>query len=95
MGLGPQRGLGPDRAGRLREPVAPYTFRTTQRGLAALSVMCFALVVMAWYGVNFVMGAGLHTYGFGESSGQSYVAGILIAQFVYIFIALVRSQPNE
>src|ERR1041385_1470385 len=34
-------------------------------GLAACSVICFAAVVMAWYGVNFVLGAGLHSYGFG------------------------------
>lgn len=34
-------------------------------GLAMCSVICFASVVMAWYGVNFVLGAGLHSYGFG------------------------------
>lgn len=34
-------------------------------GLAACSVVCFASVVMAWYGVNYVLGAGLHSYGFG------------------------------
>ena len=33
-------------------------------GLAVLSVACFALVIVAWYGVNFVLGAGLHSYGF-------------------------------
>src|SRR5690606_6340745 len=31
-------------------------------GLAAASVVAFSLVIMAWYGVNFVLGAGLHTY---------------------------------
>jgi ABC-type transport system involved in cytochrome c biogenesis permease subunit len=34
-------------------------------GLAFCSVVCFASVVMAWYGVNFVLGVGLHSYGFG------------------------------
>jgi len=34
-------------------------------GLALCAVVCFASVVMAWYGVNFVLGAGLHSYGFG------------------------------
>jgi ABC-type transport system involved in cytochrome c biogenesis permease subunit len=34
-------------------------------GLAVCSVVCFAAVVMAWYGVNFVLAAGLHSYGFG------------------------------
>jgi ABC-type transport system involved in cytochrome c biogenesis permease subunit len=34
-------------------------------GLAVSSVVCFAAIVMAWYGVNFVLAAGLHSYGFG------------------------------
>ncbi len=34
-------------------------------GLSVCAVTCFASVVMAWYGVNFVLGAGLHSYGFG------------------------------
>ena len=44
---------------------ARYAGWVRQFGLAALSVICFSLVVMAWYGVNFVLGAGLHSYGFG------------------------------
>lgn len=35
-------------------------------GLAVGSVIAFLSVVMAWYGVNFVLGAGLHSYGFGN-----------------------------
>jgi ABC-type transport system involved in cytochrome c biogenesis permease subunit len=34
-------------------------------GLSLCAVVCFSSVVMAWYGVNFVLGAGLHSYGFG------------------------------
>jgi ABC-type transport system involved in cytochrome c biogenesis permease subunit len=47
-------------------------------GLAVCSVACFASVVMAWYGVNFVLGAGLHSYGFGSGSHTGvYLAGLL------------------
>ncbi len=35
-------------------------------GLVAASVVCFLSVIMAWYGVNFVLGVGLHSYGFVE-----------------------------
>ena len=35
-------------------------------GLVVASVVCFLSVVMAWYGVNFVLGVGLHSYGFTE-----------------------------
>jgi cytochrome c-type biogenesis protein CcsB len=60
-------------------------------GLAALSVLCFSLVVMAWYGVNFVLGAGLHSYGFG-GGGQTYVYGTLLVQFLYMLVAIVKFQ---
>jgi ABC-type transport system involved in cytochrome c biogenesis permease subunit len=47
-------------------------------GLAACSVVCFASVVMAWYGVNFVLGAGLHSYGFGGGNDAWVYWGGLI-----------------
>ena len=31
---------------------------------------------MAWYGVNFVLGVGLHSYGFGEGGGQGIVMAV-------------------
>ena len=34
-------------------------------GMAVGSVLAFQGVLMAWYGVNFVLGVGLHSYGFG------------------------------
>ncbi|GAB4244652.1 MAG: hypothetical protein OHK005_09630 [Candidatus Methylacidiphilales bacterium] len=34
-------------------------------GLAIGSILAFQSIIMAWYGVNFVLGAGLHSYGFG------------------------------
>ncbi len=37
------------------------------------SVFCFGSVMMAWYGVNFVLGVGLHSYGFSEGGGQELV----------------------
>jgi hypothetical protein len=33
-------------------------------------------VLMAWYGVNFVLGVGLHTYGFTAGGGQYLVCGV-------------------
>jgi hypothetical protein len=37
------------------------------------SLVCFLSVVMAWYGVNAVLGVGLHAYGFIEEQGQGSV----------------------
>ena len=47
--------------------------------LVAASVACFSSVVMAWYGVNFVLGVGLHSYGFGEGGGQGSVLAVCTA----------------
>lgn len=35
-------------------------------GMAVASVVCFSAIVMSWYGVNFVLAAGLHSYGMGD-----------------------------
>jgi ABC-type transport system involved in cytochrome c biogenesis permease subunit len=57
-----------------------------QFGLAAGAVICFTAVLMSWYGVNFVLGAGLHSYGF-ETGGQIYVASFVAVQWAYVIIA--------
>lgn len=47
-------------------------------GLVVASVVCFLSVLMAWYGVNFLLGVGLHSYGFVEGGSQGIV-GIVTA----------------
>ena len=61
------------------------------RGLAALAVSCFALVIVAWYGVNFVLGAGLHSYGFG-GGGKLFMGTLIGVQSLYVAAALWRSR---
>ncbi|NDD81008.1 MAG: ABC transporter permease [Verrucomicrobia bacterium] len=61
----------------------------TGYGLAVGSIAGFLTILMAWYGVNFVLGKGLHSYGFG-SGGQSYVAAFALAEVVFILFALLR-----
>jgi hypothetical protein len=45
-------------------------------GTAVAGVLGFLGVLWAWYGVNFVLGVGLHSYGFG-SGGYVYVGGFV------------------
>ena len=61
----------------------------TQFGLVVASVVCFLAVLMAWYGVNFVLGKGLHSYGFGIG-GETYVAGFVIADLLFVAFAIWR-----
>ncbi|MGO9113462.1 MAG: cytochrome c biogenesis protein CcsA [Thermoguttaceae bacterium] len=64
------------------------------RGLAALAVSCFALVIVAWYGVNFVLGAGLHSYGFG-GGGKLFMGSLIGVESLYVAVALWRSRKPQ
>jgi ABC-type transport system involved in cytochrome c biogenesis permease subunit len=52
-------------------------------GMMVTAVIAFNLVIMAWYGVNYVLGAGLHSYGFG-AGGIEYMAGFVILNLIYV-----------
>jgi ABC-type transport system involved in cytochrome c biogenesis permease subunit len=58
-------------------------------GMAVGSLLGFLLVLMAWYGVNFVLGTGLHSYGFG-SGGYTYVGGFVAFEVAVIALAAFR-----
>jgi ABC-type transport system involved in cytochrome c biogenesis permease subunit len=59
-------------------------------GMVASAVITFSLVIMAWYGVNFVLGAGLHSYGFG-AGGVEYVSVFVALHILFvIFVGVVR-----
>jgi cytochrome c-type biogenesis protein CcsB len=58
-------------------------------GLIVASVIAFSLILMSWYGVNFVLGAGLHSYGFG-AGGVEWVTGFVVIHFFFVAIAVAR-----
>jgi cytochrome c-type biogenesis protein CcsB len=66
----------------------------TQFGLVVASVVCFLAVLMAWYGVNFVLGKGLHSYGFGIG-GENYVAAFVIADLLFVAFATWRYRSTK
>jgi ABC-type transport system involved in cytochrome c biogenesis permease subunit len=57
-------------------------------GLAAWSVGCFTCIIMAWYGVNFWFGTGMHSYGSG-AGGQGYVVAAIFIQLSYVAVAVI------
>lgn len=60
---------------------AGYISRT---GLLMTAPAAFLLVIMAWYGVNFILAAGLHSYGF--SSGGTMMIGSFVAAQILIYL---------
>ncbi|MEK7358525.1 MAG: cytochrome c biogenesis protein CcsA, partial [Bdellovibrionota bacterium] len=59
-------------------------------GMMAGAIVSFNLVIMAWYGVNYVLGAGLHSYGFG-AGGVEYVGAFVALDLIYVgYVAYIR-----
>ncbi len=66
-----------------------YSGWLTTFSLNVAACVCFNAVLMAWYGVNFVLGTGLHSYGFG-SGGLGYVAAFVAADMAFVAFAAWR-----
>ena len=63
-------------------------------GTAVGAVLAFQGVLMAWYGVNFVLGVGLHSYGFG-TGGLGWALFFVAAEIAFVFVALIRNQQSR
>lgn len=61
-------------------------------GMAVTSVVSFNAVLMAWYGVNFVLGTGLHSYGFVDGGSELVVAGFVGVDLLFVLLTIVRHQ---
>lgn len=61
-------------------------------GINVASVVAFNAVLMAWYGVNFVLGTGLHSYGFGTGGSELMIAAIVAADLLFVLVAAARHQ---
>lgn len=58
-------------------------------GLAAAAVLSFAAIVWTFYGVNYLMAAGLHSYGFGNGGG-GWVAIWAVAEILFVTACWAR-----
>jgi hypothetical protein len=52
-------------------------------------VLGASAIVFSWYGVNFVLGIGLHSYGFG-AGGQWQVGSAVALNWLFLAAAAVR-----
>ena len=59
-------------------------------GVNVASVAAFNAVLMAWYGVNFVLGTGLHSYGFGTGGSEWLIGGVVGVDLLFVAIAAIR-----
>ncbi|MCK6682752.1 MAG: cytochrome c biogenesis protein ResB [Thermoanaerobaculia bacterium] len=54
-------------------------------GVAAASIAAFSTILMTYLGVNFVLSAGLHSYGFGASNLGLLLAGFAVLEIAFLF----------
>lgn len=54
-----------------------------------LSVIGFSFVMMAWFGVNYILSAGLHSYGFGEE-GMIFLLSFFSVQSLIFFTYFLK-----
>ncbi|KYG65002.1 cytochrome C biogenesis protein [Bdellovibrio bacteriovorus] len=74
---------------------ARYAGMIKNFGMVVTGIITFSLVIMAWYGVNFVLGAGLHSYGFG-AGGIEYVSAFVgLHILAVIYVAILRRGRNS
>lgn len=62
-------------------------------GIAAWSVLSFLLILMAWYGVNFILGVGLHSYGFSTGGFRGVIVFVSL-QLAWVIFATYRYKRN-
>ena len=59
-------------------------------GMAVVSVICFNTVLMAWYGVNFVLGTGLHSYGFATGGSELIIGSLVLLDLAFVLATYIR-----
>jgi cytochrome c-type biogenesis protein CcsB len=57
-------------------------------------VVAFLGVLMAWYGVNFILGAGLHSYGFSKG-GLPYVIGFVVIELILVTVVGLKASAKK
>lgn len=71
-----------------------YRFHHVQGfGLAIGSIIGMQSIIFTWYGVNYILGTGLHSYGFG-SGGNLYYYLFVLADLLFILVATLRYPKN-
>ncbi|MGH8046493.1 MAG: cytochrome c biogenesis protein [Chthoniobacterales bacterium] len=63
-------------------------------GLAIGAVLGFQAILMAWYGVNFVLGKGMHSYGFG-AGGIQYAIAFIAIELAFTGAAIQRYRSSR
>jgi ABC-type transport system involved in cytochrome c biogenesis permease subunit len=72
---------------------ARYVGWVKEYGLAVWAVLCFGAILLSWYVLNFVLAAGLHSYGFGAGGGRWVLWAVLLnVEWLLVATSLYRAK---
>jgi ABC-type transport system involved in cytochrome c biogenesis permease subunit len=63
-------------------------------GFCIGSIIGFLVISFTWYGVNYLIGTGLHSYGF-SSGGSEFYFGFIILELIIVIFSLLRNNKNK
>lgn len=67
-----------------------YTAWITNKNFFVITALSFLSVMMAWFGVNYVLATGLHSYGFSEG-GIIFLASFFVIQVGIVLISKFKT----
>jgi cytochrome c biogenesis factor len=73
--------------GRLDRQFGPF-------GVAAASIVGFWAILMTYIGVNYVLAAGLHSYGFGGGGVVQWMLILICAEVLFLGVGFVAHRRN-
>lgn len=73
-----------------------YRFgRINDVGLAIGSIVGLQAITFTWYGVNYILGVGLHSYGFGQGGELFYAFFVFFELFFVIIMAFLLQKRGK
>lgn len=66
-----------------------YSNWINNKRFITLSAFGFLTVMMAWFGVNYILASGLHSYGFSEG-GAIFLGTFFATQIIFILVTTIR-----
>ncbi|MBL7664733.1 MAG: cytochrome c biogenesis protein CcsA [Bacteriovoracaceae bacterium] len=70
-----------------------YSAWINNKNFVPLVAAAFMSVMMAWFGVNYILATGLHSYGFSEG-GAIFLGSFFMAQTVFLIVYLLKAKPK-
>ena len=71
-----------------------YTSWIPPKRFIFFTAAAFMSVMMAWFGVNYILASGLHSYGF-SAGGAVFLGSFFAIQIILLIITSDKLNPNK